>query len=325
MTNQVQIPKDHWEEIIRYACKAPSGHNTQPWIFRITPESMTILPDFKAALPMVDPDHRELYISLGCAAENACLAASHLGYTSRIACRDARGITIQLTTETDKMGNRLFSGIEKRQTNRSIYSDKKITEKTLNALSRVSPENQVQCHFYETGSSGAELLAQYILRGNDIQMKDEEFKGELTSWMRFNEKQIREKRDGLTYKVFGNPPLPGWIAKTIVSLFLHPGQQNKSDQKKIASSSHLVLFTISANIPEQWIDLGRSLQRLLLQMTLSGIAHAYMNQPCEIPALAREIQEQLPIRHEFPVLILRIGYASPMPFSPRKEGIIKWE
>lgn len=97
------------------------------------------------------------------------------------------------------------------------------------------------------------------------------------------------------------------------------GKQNKSDLKKINSSSHLVLMTTEHNDPKGWIDLGRTLQRFLLNMTGAGIANAYMNQPCEVAPLAREIQQLLPINGEFPMLILRIGYADPMPYSPRKD------
>jgi hypothetical protein len=48
------------------------------------------------------------------------------------------------------------------------------------------------------------------------------------------------------------------------------------------------------------------------------LANAYVNPPCEIEALANEIQSSLPINNEYPTILLRIGYAEPMPYSPRK-------
>ena len=56
--------------LIEQAVKAPSGHNTQPWMFRISETEIDICPDYSRALPVVDPDNRELFVSLGCAAEN---------------------------------------------------------------------------------------------------------------------------------------------------------------------------------------------------------------------------------------------------------------
>ena len=56
--------------LIEHAIRAPSGHNTQPWRFTLGADCITIAPDFSKRLPVVDPDNRELFISLGCAAEN---------------------------------------------------------------------------------------------------------------------------------------------------------------------------------------------------------------------------------------------------------------
>jgi nitroreductase len=72
------------KELIRYATLAPSGHNTQPWKFSIKENSIRIFPDFTRHLTVVDPDNRELYISLGCALENLVIAARYAGYDSEV-------------------------------------------------------------------------------------------------------------------------------------------------------------------------------------------------------------------------------------------------
>ena len=62
--------QNDFHAMVEYASKAPSGHNTQPWFFTLGADAITITPDFSKRLPVVDPDDRELFISLGCAAEN---------------------------------------------------------------------------------------------------------------------------------------------------------------------------------------------------------------------------------------------------------------
>ena len=69
---------------------------------------------------------------------------------------------------------------------------------------------------------------------------------------------------------------------------------------------------------EEWLDLGRSLQRFLLKTTEMGISDAFLNQPCEVTTLSIALREELPINKEYPTLILRIGYANQVPYSPRK-------
>lgn len=306
-------------EIIRYAAKAPSGHNTQPWRFYLAENTISIKPNFEVLLPVVDVNNRELYISLGCATENLLIASTHFGYEPHIVQCDTTEIKVELTKNNQVVKDNLFHQIERRQTNRSIYSGEKITEDLLAKLPSLSHENNLQIYFAKIGSSLANTLTQYTVRGNEIQMNDKAFREELLSWMRFNGKQVKVAGDGLSYKVFGNPALPGMIAKPIVRQFLKPSTQNKSDIKKIASSSHLVLFTTKHNTVEEWINLGRLLQRFALTATGLGIASAYCNQPCEVVSLANELQKTLPINGEYPTLLLRIGYAAPMPYSPRKE------
>ena len=158
-----------------------------------------------------------------------------------------------------------------------------------------------------------------IFQGNEIQMGDDAFKEELKEWMRYNKRHAERKRDGLSYAVFGAPNLPIFISKTIMNGLLRPTAQNKSDLKKMKSSSHAVLFTVNHNVPEEWISLGRCLQRLLLQLTEHGISYAFMNQPCEIEDISRKLCRNLGLGTRFPVVLLRVGYAAPMPFSLRKE------
>lgn len=71
-------------ELIRASVLAASSHNTQPWLFRVTPDAITILPDRSRRCPVVDPGDAHLYKSLGCAAENLVHAASLQGLAAEV-------------------------------------------------------------------------------------------------------------------------------------------------------------------------------------------------------------------------------------------------
>lgn len=135
--------------------------------------------------------------------------------------------------------------------------------------------------------------------------------------MRFNSKDVKKYKNGLAYNTLGSPSLPKWLGKLIIRSFLKPKTQNRSDKEKINSSSHLVLFTTKGNSPENWILTGEAVEHFLLKCTELGIAIAFLNQPCEVASLAREITEEMSINNEFPMMLLRIGYADPMPYSSR--------
>ena len=79
----VNAQNDDFIQLVTAATQAPSGHNSQPWLFEIGTNEITILPNFSRELPAVDPSHREFFMSLGCALENLCIKASSLGYQPR--------------------------------------------------------------------------------------------------------------------------------------------------------------------------------------------------------------------------------------------------
>ena len=276
------LQKDNFYKIINYAIKAPSGHNTQPWFFAIYENSIIITPNFERSLPAVDPNNRELFISLGCAVENLCIAANHYGYESQT---DINFDDVIIASQTDS----------------------------------------VKIQFFERNSLTFDILKNLVLEGNSQQLNNENFKQELISWIRYNKKDTENTLDGLSYAVMWAPNLPKWITKPIIKFLLNSKSQNKTDSKKIDSSSHLLLITSNNDLPETWVKVGIALEHLLLLLTKNGIASAYLNQPCEVENLRKKIIDELSLNDKYPQLLLRIGYAEPITYSKRKpiQEIIK--
>ncbi len=164
-----------------------------------------------------------------------------------------------------------------------------------------------------------EKLTDAVLQGNTAQMSDPAFKNELLSWIRFNKKHSESTHDGLSYAVLGAPNLPRWVTEPIVKGSLKAKTQNKTDLKKIQSSSDMVLITTVTNDIPTWIATGRTLERFLLLLTQAGIAHAYLNQPCEVPEVNASLREKLTENNVYPQILLRIGYAKPVAYSKRKD------
>jgi hypothetical protein len=67
-----------------------------------------------------------------------------------------------------------------------------------------------------------------------------------------------------------------------------------------------------------WVEAGRSYQRFALQATSLGIRHAHLNQPVEVASTRSELQALLGLGDRRPDLVLRYGYAPPMPRSLRR-------
>ena len=311
--------------LIKAATQAPSGHNSQPWWFETSDHSIVISPNLDRALPAVDSQHRELFISLGCALENLCTKATELHYQPQVSFSDEGVITVDLQKSDTVIPDPLATVIEKRQTNRSEYEDKNIDpvllQSLMDRLYKEVPETkgQVKLYAFAKNTPPFETLTQAVLQGNTMQMGDPAFKSELLSWIRFNKKHSESTHDGLSYAVLGAPNLPRWVTEPIVKASLKAKTQNKTDLKKIQSSSHMVLLTTEKNDIATWIQTGRTLERFLLLLTQAGIAHAYLNQPCEVPEVNASLREKLTENNVYPQILLRIGYAKPVAYSKRKD------
>jgi len=305
--------------LVEQAIKAPSGHNTQPWKFKIEDKAVIIYPNFDKALPVVDNNHRELFISLGCATENLCIAARHMKYLPKVSVNSEGTITVDLVKSSEINDESLFDEIAKRQTNRSKYNGKEVSDATLKSILEECKTTEASIYSWKKGSAPFDSLKEYVKEGNILQMENSLFTTELKSWIRFNKGQSDKTHDGLSYATFGAPNMPSFISKPIMNSFLNSKKQNKADMAKINSSSHLVMITSKENTIQGWINTGRCLEHFLLETTKAGIANAYINQPCEIPELQSKMRSVFPLNNEYPMILMRIGYAKPMAYSKRKD------
>ncbi|MBC7943002.1 hypothetical protein H7X68_00670 [Candidatus Saccharibacteria bacterium] len=309
----------NYEQLIAYAIKAPSGHNSQPWKFKIEGNVVEIYPDYSHELPVVDPDHRELFISLGCAAENLVLAGKAWGLNARV--YTPSGVDDAIRVEFTKglaLDAHWLLLMDKRQSNRHKYTGKPIPQADLTRLQNVEGEVGIKAKIV-TDQSAKLQLVELVQEANSEQMKNQAYKDELITWMRFNKREARTKGDGLTYAVLGNPALPfRAIGSMIVKSFLKPDKQNSRDNALLDSSSAFMVFSIQKNDKTNWIKLGRYFERIALTATELGIVNSHYNQPFETKSLEGKVNSLTFLNGSYPCLMIRLGYAKPMPYSPRR-------
>lgn len=302
-------------EIIRYATLAANGHNTQPWKFAVRENTIEIQPDYSRELPVVDPNHRELWISLGCALENLLLAARAAGYAPTVAYPDADEIIrVQLAPAAPQVSP-LFDAIPSRQTTRSVYDGRPVPSADLETVQSLPLEPGVALRFL-TAPAEIETALEAVNAGNLRQYADRAFVEELIAWLRFNKKEALATLDGLYSRCSGNPTVPRWLGRMFVSS-TKPQQQADADAEKLRSSAGAVVVATDADNKAAWVRAGQVYERLTLQMTALDLKSALLNQPIEVTELRPQFQTAIGL-NAAPQLLVRFGYAAALPQSLRR-------
>jgi hypothetical protein len=308
------------KELIKFAIKAPSGHNTQPWKFMVIEDEIHIHPDYSRELPVVDADHHELWISLGCALENLVVAGKKFGLKSdvRIASENNDQVLIKVKfVASDEMGeDELFKYVEARQSTRNAYNGEKLSVQDINDLKSSFHFPGITMLLFSQDE--IKVLEPFIIEGSDRQFANRKFITELVDWCRFSEKEARGKGDGLWTASMGFPNVGSFIGTIALKYFISAKSEAKRWRKLIYSSSGFALFIADKNDIGHWVNLGRAFQRFGLTATKLNISHSHVNMPCEEIEVRKKMADSLKLSGKHPLLLIRLGHSNKMPYSFRR-------
>lgn len=306
--------------LVRYATMAASGHNTQPWLFRVSGSSIAIRPDFSRRTPIVDPDDHHLYVSLGCATENLVIAAAALGLASHVRFDESAGgsiaIDLAASAAVDAEAD-LFAAIPRRQSTRAEYDGRAVPSHDVDLLAAAAANEGVETVII-TDRPRLDRVRDAVIAGNTVQVEDPAFVAELKSWMRFNPRAALRSGDGLFSGASGNAVAPSWLGSLMFGLFFRAGPENDKYRAQFASTPGIAVFSGERADPASWINVGRACQRFALRATALGLKVAFVNQPVEVASLRDDLAALAGTPGRRPDIVLRFGYGPTMPMSPRR-------
>ena len=305
-------------ELVRYATLAASGHNTQPWRFRIGDERVEVLPDLSRRTPVVDPDDHHLFASLGCAVETMAIAAQARGRACELSFSNANDGSMVLTFRPGRNdASALFDAIPRRQSTRADYDGRPVSAADLRALANASAVPGVDVVLV-TDRPLMDRVRDLVVTGNGAQLADAAFLRELKSWLRFSPREAIDKGDGLFGASSGNPTLPAWLGPHVFDWVFKADAENKKYAQQIRSSAGIAVFVAEKEDREHWVLAGCACQRFALQATALGLKHAFINQPVEVVKLRPELASLVGMPGRRPDLVMRFGYGPTLPYSARR-------
>ncbi|HUP46862.1 MAG TPA: nitroreductase [Thermoanaerobaculia bacterium] len=324
---EIEQREEQLRFLLQYAVLAPSGHNSQPWTFRITSEGVEVFADFERRLPAADPQDRELLMSIGAAIANLRIAAAHFGFETTALYQPGREeslpialVAIRETCAPDPALSRLFPAITRRHTNRQAFQDRAIDETALSSVCDFIDENAAWLAFVVPHDRGS--VAGLIDKADRILMSRDAYRHELADWMRPNESSAT---DGMCGDGFGIPgplsALAPWMIRRLEASDVHA----RHDRSLAENAAGLIV--VSADDDQTaLLQAGEILERLLLHLTSVGLHYSFLNQPIEVDELRRELSQMVRSAKP-PQLLLRIGYARPvakaMPRRPLETVLVK--
>jgi hypothetical protein len=307
--------------LLNYAVVAPSGHNTQPWLFRLTSDGVELFADRTRALPIVDPADRELTMSCGAALGQLRLAVRHFGFTDVVElfphARQAHllaRVTFGAARSVSAEEERLFHAILKRRSNRSAFEARSVPPQLVAAL-RISASDE-HVGFHEVvGGDQRHAVADLVAEGDRLQFSNKLFRRELAAWIRPN---FSRRRDGIPGSALGMGTLMSYVAPLVIRTF-DVGSRQAAEHQQLALGSPLlaVLSTIMDN-PGAWLATGQALTKVLLHAYADGVSVSFLNPPIEVAELRPRLRNVLGLEG-YPQLLLRLGYGPEVAPTPRRQ------
>lgn len=306
--------------IVNYAVLAPSGHNTQPWLFRIKDTELQLLADRTRALPVVDPHDRALTISCGAALDHLSVAARRFGREPLV---DELPSADPDHLATVRPGNvvtpspediALLEAIPKRRTTRTLFDARDLPTTLLKDCCALAEQHGAELTIIQEKARRSEI-ADLVAKGDRTQFSDPRFRRELAAWVHSRRSATK---DGMSGESFGMPDLLSPVGALVIRTFDLGNGIAAGDRKKIVEGSPvLAVFSTEGDDTADWIATGRALSKVLLKLTASGATASFLNQPIEVDALRPQLGESIGTAG-IPQLLLRFGFGEAVPATVRR-------
>lgn len=305
--------------LLNYAVLAPSHYNEQPWQFVLCEDHIDVRLDPHHWASYVDPHKREAIISCGAAIAMCEVAAKYFGISLTLSSDkpdDNVVASLYLAQHHDPTSDDIhrFNAIRLRQTNRRWHINKPIPANTLSRCLKAVNEPLVSLKYADdekTKRNFADLTQTAVTK----QLKDDWFKVEFLSQL---SSTLSSTPQGLPVLGFTHTSLPTPLAWLMFCLFDVSRSTAEYTRNKIISGSQaLIEISTSHDTPVAWINTGRVLSRLLLNLTSFGISASFLNQVIQIPTMRPRLTRVFN-GADYPQLILRVGYADCVEWTPRR-------
>ena len=321
---RAQVLTGHAQYLIATAGRAPSVHNSQPWRFRVGPETVEMWCD-PSLRTWTDHSGREMLISCGAALFGLRLAVRSLGYQPVVdLLPDSRQlqflarVRVGRAERMNTLESRMFLAVPHRHTHRGRFSPQPLPSGLLAGLQDDVLKERAGLALVRPGLPYERLamLAASAARRGDL---DPRAKAAIRRWT--PAAQVSDQgipaRDGIpaTALALGSPQRaqPGRLPQRDFDLGRNIGLLPAGGAPAAATA---ILFTREDRRAD-WLRAGQALNRLLLHAASAWVFASLHSQPLEDAVTRTLIHDQLGLPGH-PQMVLQFGIAHTAPATPRR-------
>ncbi|MFD5432966.1 Acg family FMN-binding oxidoreductase [Kitasatospora sp. NPDC127067] len=305
------------EKLVSAAVAAPSIHNSQPWRFRLRPDTSTleVRADRGRAVPAADPEGRALHISVGAAVLNLRVAARHLGWAPDVRllpdpAEPELFAAVRLDTPATAPTpgtEKLFEAIWHRHSIRTPFTAVPVPPAVLDELTDAARAEDAALHLPDHAETARLLhLSAEAERRNTT---DEAQRTESRSWIRTGEVPPY----GIPVDALGPQDAAGQLPMRDFSAI------HATEHQAPALFEHeprIAVLTTERDTRVDWLRAGLALEHVLLVATAHGVRASLLHQAMEWPYLRWEARDPHQ-RPGFVQMLIRLGYGPEGAPTPR--------
>lgn len=307
--------------------RAPSAHNTQPWVLRYQPGRVEIGWDPACALPVSDPTGRDLRLTLGAFTETCLIVCADAGL--------AVGFQADFSEPERRIGHLVAADgpyatpftradVRARRCGRLRYEPGRLAEAVADRLAELA-----------AGAGGQALRLPCRTLSAPLRAADRHMFGtppiarELREWLRLTPRDPRYDLDGLTDKALGLSRGEALGLRVALSRRAYPVLRRLGLARLLAASARglldydgdvLVLVAPPGCGPAGQVEFGRVLMRQWLALAGQGHTIHPLSQIIDAPATRETVARLLGVDDPTRLLnLVRVGRPSaPPPESARR-------
>ncbi|MFI6359767.1 Acg family FMN-binding oxidoreductase [Streptomyces sp. NPDC050743] len=309
------------EACISAAVAAPSIYNTQPWRFRLAPDTVAL--EVRAApergLRHADPVGRALHLSAGAAVFNLRVATAHFGWAPVVRLLpdpEDPGVLASLrlseAAQRHTAGHRpdLYEMIWRRHCSRFPFSSRTLPPSIRTELAEAAQTEGATLTF-PRATETARLL-RVATEAEHRNRADPDRAVESRRWVHRDPDDPADV--GIPQAALGPQDAHEQLPMRDFTAQRHP---ERLPAQPFESLPVVALLTTEHDRRSDWLRAGQALEHLLLVATAHDVRASLLHQPMEWPDLRRDVSPVPDLTGHVQILI-RLGYGPQGPATPRR-------